>query len=238
MASEMLRFMQQQTVSSLKEVYIQWAREFGANIDEEQEDAALLRLKALIPEASSWPSLTINSVSGSVAVDKTAPGKKSRGKAARRCSDFPKLVVPEGVEAPTCPVVLQSGKRKGEACGKKCSRTLFEHDPESSVACANLTCDHCYCGTHIVKCSESSVLTKLRNLESKADPNGDKVVLNTNGDKQAVSLDVLDDLKPDDHSVIADKTINRLMENLGAARKKKAESADDATANDANSNEN
>lgn len=219
MSTEMLRYLYNEAVGKLADNFLEWAKEFGANIPDDQKSAALERLKSILPEPAPWPSLQIRAT-GQIGVNTGAPGDPSKTKrkvSTRKASEFPLLELPDGRDPPPCPVMLQSGTRANQACGRKCTRVLFEHDPETQTSCANLTCQHYFCGTHIVKCGQSTEISKLNTLEEGADPDKETVVSNAGGTSHSVPLDVLSEIKQTDEKdtkKAASATMQRLLKNV------------------------
>lgn len=214
MGTDILRYFHREATGQLAETFIAWAKEFGANIPDAQKGSAVERLKSMLPEPSPWPSLTVNTVTGGATMITTAPGDPGRAKRktqTRKAADFPELNVPDGVETPTCPVMLKSGTRENQACGKKCVRTLVEHDPSLHTACANLTCNHLFCGTHIVKCAGSTELAKLDVLEGASNPGRGTITIGAGAKKQAVPVDVLENLKPEEHKQVRSAVMANLL---------------------------
>lgn len=163
-----------QIMKDYGKLFVQWAKEYGANINDDQVSGALERLQVLIPEPVQWPSLEVKARDG-MTVKSTKPPRAPHtkedhgtGKKSRKAADFNPLVVPDGMQPPTCQVKYKSGNKKGQFCGRPCVRVLDEHDMTDDN-CINLRCNHMFCGMHISKAGgnkEVAALDRLKKAEA------------------------------------------------------------------------
>lgn len=203
MATCMLKETHKTCVSGLGPVLTAWAKEFGANFEDEEQ--ALKRLQDLLPEPTNWPVVEL--VPGSGLKTNTGPPKAPTRKVeGLKAGDFTKIEVPDGVTPPTCPAVKKSGKDKGSACGKPSKYLLPEHDTDNPE-CAALTCNHCYCGTHITKAATEDTAAYDR---LNAATNSDNRPVNIGGDT-AVNTSNLAALNEDTGKEVGDSVMDGLL---------------------------
>ena len=199
-AMQMLKQVRKDVVGSLGPLLLAWARENGATIKDDA--SALTILQSKIPDPMNWPSVEVTA-SAKLTTNTETP-KQTRPRqtnSSKALTDFKKVEVPDGVKAPTCPVLKKTGDKS--ACGKVCKYALDEHDPKDNPECRLLTCNHCFCGTHIKKVA-SDETAAYDNL-SKASNNGSKPVTVSGGGAGA------------QETQIGSKIMGALTENEGKA---------------------
>jgi len=203
MSMRMLKYLYNQAKTEHAVMIIEWARKRGANIAPGEENAAISELVDMLPEPGNWPQLELNPVSGQISTNAKAPkikdGDDSDKATSRKAADFGELKLPEGVEV-TCPVETKSGARKGQPCGRKCTRVLDEHDP-SDPRCASFKCEHMYCSMHVAKVGKMDSTLALARLEKAKDAKAAPIVATQDGKTTVVDTKMLGELEPADNTV-------------------------------------
>lgn len=154
MSMAVIKQLRREAIKHCGPVLIQWAKNMGAQIKPSDEGAAIDALADIFPEPQQFPTVEIVSNVPIKTNSETQRAPRKGASITRKASEFTKLVVPDGITPPLCPTKKNGGK--GDACGKAAKYLLDEHD-EKFQECAALTCNHCYCGTHVTKASSDEI---------------------------------------------------------------------------------
>jgi hypothetical protein len=199
----MLKSAREEAVKTSAKVIIEFARKWGATIPPEQESQAINQLKEFFEEPATWPTIKVATETGTLSTAST-PAPRGRPKndsdpapkeGKRKASDFAEVKVADGQAWPTCPTIIKSGDRKDQACGKNCVRALDDHDPKN-LECAQLKCNHLYCGTHVVAAAGMNVGAARKRLEKASTSNDAPVTVSEEVKSTTLNTGVLDELKP------------------------------------------
>lgn len=167
-AMNMLKQVRKEVVGAIGPVLIAWAREHGATFKD--ESGALSILQSKIPDPQNWPAIEVTQSHKLVTNNEAPKPARTRAPAAsaggKALGDFQKVEATDGIKAPTCPVLKKTDKTP---CGKVAKYALDEHNL-ANPECKTLTCNHCYCGTHIKKvASDETAAYDNLNKASKSD---------------------------------------------------------------------
>lgn len=230
-AGDTLAFVFAQARGEVSGKFIEVARKWGATIPVESESQFKNEITDLFSPPASWPSveITVPAVVGgvtnsaaAVATNAKAPGRAKKSdsdksvSSTRKAGDFRALVVPSGMAVPKCPVTMKSGDRSGKSCDKECKRVTDDHDV-SDPECARLECGHCYCGTHIVKASETGGGATSR-LNSSANPDAKPVTYNGEGGTTKVNASAVGNIESNTAAVAGKATVSRLVDKMKLRR--------------------
>lgn len=206
-AMNMLKQVRKEVIAGIGPILVAWAREYGATIKDENGSLHLLQSK--IPDPMNWPSIEVTQSAKLVTNNETPKQTRTRqpsakAGASKALTDYKKVEVPDGVKPPLCPVLKKSGNK--DPCAKAAKYALDEHDPKDNPECRLLTCNHCFCGTHIKKV-DSDETAALDNLSKASNNTGKPVTVSGGGGGAAAPQE----------TQIGPKIMGALTENEGKA---------------------
>lgn len=217
-AMNMLKQVRKEVVGSLGQLIVAWAREHGATIKDEASALSILQSK--IPDPMNWPAIEVTPSTKLVTNNETP--KQTRPRAApsanagkKALTDFKKVEVSDGVKAPTCPILKKTGDKA--PCGKTCKYALDEHDPKEDPMCRLLTCNHCFCGTHI-KSVASDETAAYDNLSKASNNNGKPVTVSgsAGGQETQIGSKIMGALTENEGKSIGAGVMEKLMNKVKA----------------------
>lgn len=223
---------------------IEFAKSEGCVIPDDRVDAWKNGLEKLFVAPAAFPAIEITLAT--VETERTVSTSSKSGakkkttdrapKAGLKAADFRILKVPKGMETPLCPAIMKSGDRDGKPCDKECKRVLPEHD-EDDETCAQLECNHMYCGGHVVKAHGDGGEPASKRKNKNADPEDNPVVYEEEGGSTKVSANAVGRSEKKTQSAAGKKAINNLKARLAAKSAKKKEEKKDSDVEEPNEEE-